>query len=135
MTIAVDTEPFFTLLGFHPEEVRPDFCRMRMPFKPELQQAGGLVHGGAIASLMDSAAVFAINATVDPEATQVPTISMTVNYLAPAQQIDLIAEARVIRRGRSIVFSDVEVLAPDNSLIAKAQIVCKLTAAKKSRAN
>lgn len=36
-------EPFFDVLGLQAEEVKPDFCRMRMPFRLELQQAGGLV--------------------------------------------------------------------------------------------
>lgn len=102
-----------------------------MAFKPELQQAGGLVHGGAIASLMDTAGVFAIKAGGDPGTPGIPTITMTVNYLAPARQIDLIAEARVIRRGRSIVFAEATVFSPNRDLIASAHIVYKIATAKR----
>ena len=91
---------------------------MRLPFKADLQQARGLVHGGAIASLIDSAAVLAIKAA-STDIIGGATVSMTVNYLAPAQQIDLIAEARILRRGRSIVFLDVDVLAPDGERSGK----------------
>ena len=124
-------EPFFELLGFQPQEVRPDFCRMRMPFRSELQQAGGLVHGGAIASLIDSAAVLAIKAGTDPSITLFPTITMTVNYLAPAREIDLIAKAYVIRRGRSIVFIEVDVVSSSDDAIAKGQVIYKLPSRKK----
>ncbi len=125
MTVAMTNEPFFELLGLQPEEVTPEFCRMRLPFKADLQQARGLVHGGAIASLIDSAAVLAIKAA-STDIIGGATVSMTVNYLAPAQQIDLIAEARIIRRGRSIVFLDVDVLAPDGERVAKGQLMYKV---------
>jgi len=92
MSALTANEPFFELLGLQPEKVRPDFGSMRLPFKADLQQARGLVHGGAIASLIDSAGVLAIKATF-PDAIGGATVSMTVNYLAPARQIDLTAEA------------------------------------------
>jgi uncharacterized protein (TIGR00369 family) len=126
MSTPTANEPFFELLGLQPEEVRPDFGCMRLPFKADLQQARGLVHGGAIASLIDSAGVLAIKATF-PDAIGGATVSMTVNYLAPARQIDLVAEARIIRRGRSIVFLDVDVLAPDGERVAKGQLTYKVT--------
>lgn len=129
---SIDTEPFFDLLGMRVEEVAPDFCRMRLPFRPELQQAGGLVHGGAIASLMDSAGVLAIKGGVDFEVNGVPTITMTVNYLAPARGTDVLAEARIIRRGRSIVFTDVKALSPSGELLATAQVVYKFGARGKA---
>jgi uncharacterized protein (TIGR00369 family) len=125
MGIPTSDEPFFELLGLQAEEATTDFARMRLPFTTDLQQARGLVHGGAIASLIDSAGVLAIKATL-PEAVGGSTVSMTVNYLAPARQIDLIAEARIIRRGRSIVFLDVDVFAPDGERIAKGQLTYKV---------
>jgi uncharacterized protein (TIGR00369 family) len=129
---SIGPEPFFDLLGLRVEEVSPDFCRMRLPFRPELQQAGGLVHGGAIASLLDSAGVMAIKAGVESEIKGIPTITMTVNYLAPAREADVFAEAKIIRRGRSIVFADVKALSPSGELLATAQVVYKFGSSKKS---
>ena len=48
---------FPNLLGMTVQEVRVDYCRMLMPYKPELDQPAGLVHGGAIASLLDAVVV------------------------------------------------------------------------------
>ncbi len=124
-TFPTGPEPFFDLLGMRVEEVSPDFCRMRLPFRPELQQAGGLVHGGAIASLMDSAGVMAIKGRADSEVNGVPTITMTVNYLTPARGVDVFAEATIIRRGRSIVFAEVKALSSNGELLATAQVVYK----------
>lgn len=126
------TEPFFDLLGMCIEEVSPDFCRMRLPFRPELQQAGGLVHGGAIASLLDSAGVMAIKGGLDSEVNGVPTITMTVNYLAPARGTDVLAEAKIIRRRRSLVFAEVKALSSNGDLLATAQVVYKFGSSKKS---
>jgi uncharacterized protein (TIGR00369 family) len=114
------------------EEATPDFCRMRLSFRPELQQAGGLVHGGAIASLLDSAGVMAIKAGVESEIKGIPTITMTVNYLAPAREIDVLAEAWIIRRGRSIIFAEVKALSPSGDLLATAQVVYKFGSREKS---
>ena len=120
-------EPFFTLLGLHIEEVRPDFCRMQLPFRSALRTAGEVVHGGAIASLIDSAGVVAVWSNVPSEITRGATASMTVNYLAAAEGIDLIAEARIVRRGRSVVFVEVDVLSPDGEAVAKGTLVYKLS--------
>ena len=129
---SIGPEPFFDLLGLRVEDVAPNFCRMRLPFRPELQQAGGLVHGGAIASLLASAGVIAIKAGVESEIRGIPTITMTVNYLAPARGTDVLAEAKIIRRGRSIVFAEVRALSSSGELLATAQIVYKFGVQKKS---
>ncbi|MBI3302240.1 MAG: PaaI family thioesterase [Deltaproteobacteria bacterium] len=119
-------EPFFTLLGLQIEKVAPDFCRTRLPFRPELRTAGEVVHGGAIASLIDSAGVVAVWSNVDPGVARGATASLTVNYLAAAEAVDLTAEARVIHRGRSMVFVDVDVTAPTGERIAKGLVTYKL---------
>ncbi|MBM4255710.1 MAG: PaaI family thioesterase [Deltaproteobacteria bacterium] len=120
-------EPFFTVLGLQIEEVRLDFCRMRMPFHLGLRTEGQVVHGGAIASLVDSAGVVAVWSNVPPEITRGATATMTVNYLAAAEAVDLTAEAQVVRRGRSVVFVDIDVTSPAGDRIAKGSLVYKLS--------
>jgi uncharacterized protein (TIGR00369 family) len=119
-------EPFSSLVGLQVEEVQKDFCRMRLPFRPELRTSGVVVHGGAIATLIDTAAVVAVWSDADPTATRGATASMTVNYLAAAPSVDLIAEARVIRRGRSVVFVEINVFSPTEAFIAKGLVTYKL---------
>lgn len=97
------------LLGFRVEEVRVDYARIAMPFKRELQQAGGVVHGGAIASLLDTAVVPAVGATL-PEDARFSTVDQHVQYIGPLVDTDAVAEGWVVRRGRRTVFCESEVL-------------------------
>jgi uncharacterized protein (TIGR00369 family) len=122
----VASEPFFPLLGYQVEEMSPDFCRLRLPFKPELHQAGGVIHGGFIASLIDTAGVGALLSTGAQSGGAGGSINMTVNFLAAARGVDLIAAARIIRRGRSIVFVEAHVTTPTGELIAQGTVTYKL---------
>ena len=115
-----------TFLGLRVEEVRPEFCRMRLPFRPELCQAQGVVHGGFIASLIDSAGIHAVLWQPDPTVTRGGTTNLTVSYLAAAHAVDLIAEARVLRRGRTVVFVEVNVITPDGTPIAQGLVTYHL---------
>jgi uncharacterized protein (TIGR00369 family) len=95
------------LLGLVVEEVRVDYCRMRLPFRPELLQGAGVVHGGAIASLLDAVMVPAVGAALPPGA-RYSTVDMHVQYLGALVDADAVAEGWVTRRGRSIVFCESE---------------------------
>ena len=48
---------FPSVVGLELEEVRSGYGRMRLPYRPELQQPAGVVHGGAIATLIDTVVV------------------------------------------------------------------------------
>lgn len=126
MDALIAAEPFATLVGLQIEAVTPDYCRIRLPFRPELRTVTNLVHGGAIATLIDGAGVIAVWSNVDPMPSRGATINLLVSYLSAAQAVDLIAEARVIRRGRSVVFADVDVTTPTGERIAKGSVTYKL---------
>lgn len=130
----IASEPYFPLLGYQIEEMSPDFCRLRLPFRPEFHQAGGVIHGGFIASLMDTAGVGAILSTMNQDTNgggAGGSINMTVNFLAAARGVDLTAEARVARRGRSIVFVEAKVATPAGELIAQGMITYKISSRSK----
>jgi uncharacterized protein (TIGR00369 family) len=122
----VRSEPYFALLGYQVEDINLDFCRLRLPFRPEFHQAGGAIHGGFIASLIDTAGVGAVKSRVDADSVMGGSINMTVNYLTAAREVDLTAEARVIRRGRSVVFVEVHVSSPTGERIAQGTVTYKI---------
>ncbi len=102
--------PYYpNVVGIVVEEVRTDYCRMRLPYRPELEQPAGVVHGGAIASLVDSVVVPAIGMAYSGEA-RFSTVDMHVQYLSALIRDDAIAEGWVVRRGRTIVFCEAEVV-------------------------
>jgi uncharacterized protein (TIGR00369 family) len=99
---------FPSYLGLQLEEVRTDYARMRLPFRPELEQREGVVHGGAIASLLDSVVVPAIGQAYSVGEARLSTVDMHVQYLAAAVGEDLVAEGWIVRRGRRVVFCEAE---------------------------
>ncbi len=99
---------FPTFLGLVLEEVRTDYARMRLPFRPEIEQPAGVVHGGAIAAVLDSVVVPAIGQAYPAEA-RFATVDMHIQYLAAAIGEDLVAEGWIVRRGRRVVFCEAEV--------------------------
>jgi uncharacterized protein (TIGR00369 family) len=102
------------------EEVRDGYCRMRMPFRSELLHAGGVVHGGALASLLDSVLVPAIGVSL-PSASAYSTVDLHVQFVDTLVDEDAVAEGWVVRRGRRTVFGESEAFAANTRrLIAKA---------------
>jgi uncharacterized protein (TIGR00369 family) len=121
------TSPYVGHLGIQLTEMQPDMATLTLPFTDALITIGKTVHGGAIASLIDTAAMVA--AWSDATATDSirgSTVSLTVNYLAAAQSEDIKATARVLRRGRSLVYLDVEVYGASGNIVAKGLATYKL---------
>lgn len=98
---------FPALLGLVVEEVRHGYCRMRLPVRPEVRQGNGLVHGGAIASLLDSALVPAIGVTL-PVGTVYSTVDLHVQFIAAAADDDAVAEGWILHQGRGTIFGQSE---------------------------
>lgn len=104
-----DTQFYPMFVGLEMEDVRQDYCRMRLRWRdPELLQPQGVMHGGAIATMVDSVVVPAIAAGFT-ERRRMGTINLAVNYVAPVIQSDIIGEGWVTRRGKSVVYCQAEV--------------------------
>ena len=119
-----ETVNFPMLLGLRVEDVREDYCRMRLPFRGEILQAAGLVHGGAIASLLDAVMVPAVGALLD-RGSQYSTVDMHVQFIrairAGDDEQDAIAQGWVTRRGRRTVFCESEAFGDKSGqLLAKS---------------
>lgn len=90
----IDTAPFENLLGMVIEEAAHGRALLRLPFKVKLAQGGGLLHGGAITALADTAVAMAIKSVL-PEGTRFATTELTTRFVAPLQEGTLIARAEV----------------------------------------
>jgi uncharacterized protein (TIGR00369 family) len=121
---------FPTLIGLQVEELRTDYARMRLPYRPELNQPAGVVHGGAIATLIDTVVVPTIGSYYD-SMPRMLTVSMNVQYLGAIVEEDAIGEGWVEQRGRSIVFCRAEVHgATSGRTCASATLVYKVSVDK-----
>jgi uncharacterized protein (TIGR00369 family) len=124
-----ETVYFPQVVGLQVEEIRTDYCRMRLPYRPELNQPAGVVHGGAIATLIDTVVVPAIGTAYD-ERPHMLTIAMNVQFLGAVAEQDAVGEGWVEQRGRSIVFCRAEVRAADGRLCANGTLVYKVSPAR-----
>jgi len=122
-----DQTLFVNLVGLTIDETRLDYCRLSLPSRAELLQAGGAVHGGVIASLIDTACVPAVGSGFT-EARPYSTIDLHVQYMGAARDgDDLVAAAWVTKRGRSIVFCDAEVETAAGRTVARASLTFKIS--------
>ena len=101
---------FAESLGVTIREVADDRAVLLLPFRPDNMNAGGVLSGGASASLVTLAGTLAAWTGVDFDAQhQLSCIDLSVQYLASSSEEDVLVEARVLRRGRDLIFLDVEI--------------------------
>jgi uncharacterized protein (TIGR00369 family) len=117
-----DPPLFPTVVGLRLEEVRRDYARMRLPYRPELNQPAGVVHGGAIMTLIDTVVVPAVSSGYD-EPMDLFTVSLTTNFMGPVIEDDAVAEGWIERRGRTTIFCRVEVRTASRGLVGNASLV------------
>lgn len=116
-----ETNPFPRSLGIELDSIEPGRARLSLEVKQQHLQLAGNMHGGAIATLVDTAVAFAIVGASKPGA-RFTTIEMKVNYLRPISKGRVVADAKLIRDGRRIVVSDCDVFDSEGNLAAKGLV-------------
>jgi uncharacterized protein (TIGR00369 family) len=103
-------------------DLRADSDLLVMPFTSSLIGAPGRLHGGAIAGLLEIAALRAVLARLPEGATAKP-ISVTVDYLREGRMIDSFARAHVLRLGRRVANVRADLFQDDpDRLVASARL-------------
>jgi uncharacterized protein (TIGR00369 family) len=119
--------PFVRHLGMRLESIEPDHARLAMPYREELATIGDVVHGGALAAIVDTAAMAAAwSAHETSGELRGTTVGLSVDFLAAARGREVFADARVIRRGTSLCFCDVDVTDAGGGLVVKGIVTYKL---------
>ena len=116
---AFERVPYAHLIGIEPGEFERGTATLYLNVRDELKQNNGLTHGGAIASLIDTASAFAI-LTVLGSSETMSTIDLTIHYLRPLLEGRAAARARVLRQGRKLLTVSVDVRTEDQKLVATA---------------
>lgn len=111
--------PYARLIGLELGEVSPGDLSMHLDVREEIKQYLGVVHGGAVASLIDTVAAFAVITRLDLN-EHASTTDLTIHYLRPATTGRLTARARVVRGGKRLLVLTVEVTNEEQILIATA---------------
>ena len=110
--------PYYRLLGMEVTEIKGGESRIQMTFKKDLTHPYGIVHGGAMASLADSAVAMALGSLVEVK-DRIATIEFKINFFLPVSKGELKAHAKIIHKGSKIAVGDVEVINEEGRLVAK----------------
>lgn len=116
---AWEAVPYHALLGVRVEAVDETHAVVRLPYDDANSNPGQALHGGAIASLIDLTGTLAGWASLGaPADLRRGALDLSINYVAAALAEEVRATARVLRRGKEIVYSEVTVRTPADKLIA-----------------
>ena len=111
--------PFAHTIGLELGEIERGAATFHLAAREDLKQNKGLVHGGVIASLVDTAAAFAAVSMIEP-GQSTTTVDLTIHYLRPLTEGRVAARARVLRAGRRVIVISVDVLDKTEALVATA---------------
>jgi uncharacterized protein (TIGR00369 family) len=115
--------PFMQFIGLQPEDFSPQLTRTRLPWRADLTNSRGDIHGGTLMSALDL--TLSAAARANDTSTSMATIDMTSHFLAPARGT-VVFEASCLRMGKSIAFCEGRALNEDGELLVTATATFKV---------
>ena len=129
----IPAPPSAKLLGWRLLDARPDRGWLKVGFegRAEFCNPAGFIQGGILSAMLDDSmgpAAFMTSAG----RFYATTISLTVNFLAPAKPGPLIVEAQVIQLGKSVAFMEGKLMAHGGAVLATASTTARLVEAARA---
>ena len=120
--------PYMRHLGMEFVEGGDGYVKLRLRFQKENTTAADALHGGAIASLIDTTGSLAAWTTAELGNPRYfgSTVGINVNYLSGIIGQDCYAEGRVLKRGKEIIYSEVRVTNDKGKLCAQGSVVYRI---------
>jgi uncharacterized protein (TIGR00369 family) len=125
--------PSAKLLGWHLLDARPEQGWIRIGFdgKRQFCNPAGFVQGGILSAMLDDTMGPAVFVMTDGK-LYTSTITMTVNFLAPAKPGPIVGEANVTQLGKTIAFVEGKLMAEDGAVLATATTSARLVETAKA---
>jgi uncharacterized protein (TIGR00369 family) len=125
--------PSSKLLGWHLIDARPEEGWIRIGFdgRKDFCNPAGFVQGGILSAMLDDTMGPAVFVMTDGK-LYTATITMTVNFLAPAKPGKIIGEATVTQLGRTIAFAEGKLMSEDGTVLATATTSARLVETAKA---
>lgn len=126
---------FWRHLGVEVEEAGEGWVRLRVPARDDLRNAAGApVHGGVLSALVDMAVGGALSTLHEEAAGGVgqTTLDLNVSFLAAADG-DVVAEGRILRRGRTVAFGETTIRDATGRLVAVGRATYMIVGARAPR--
>lgn len=111
--------PYARFLGLEMGDLKRGEASIYLEVRAELKQNHGVVHGGVIASIIDTASAFAVITQLEA-GERVTTTDLTIHYLRPVTAGRMTATARTIRAGRRLFVLGVDLTGAEGQLLATA---------------
>lgn len=124
--------PFFKLIGLELIDVEPKWSKTRIGFRPELRNPNGVLHGGVIATLIDTGISQAMLMTDEYQKVRDTKGSMTsvdlrVRYLRPVGDGHVTCEARITHLGKRIGHANAVVTNAEGKEVALGESIILLS--------
>jgi len=111
--------PFVRLLGAEMVSISGGEAVLKLEMRDQLRQPQGVLHGGATASLIDTAMAFAVITCLERD-EKATTVDLTVHYLRPVSTGEIVCTAKIVRAGRRILTVSAECVGAEGKLTATA---------------
>ena len=98
--------PYIQSLNLTVEDINGKGATLRMPYSDDLCRSGQIVCGQALMALVDTCMVFVCYAGLR-KYSDVTTVSQNTSFMRPVIGKDVIAEGRIIKAGRNLIFGEV----------------------------
>ena len=109
--------PFEKYLGIKIIKAKDGYAKVKMPYREEFTNPHGSIHGGAIASLADTAMAVAISSKYLHSSFY--TVKLEIKFKSPANKDKIFAEAKVIDKRKRFIFGRVEIKDSKDKLLAQ----------------
>lgn len=114
-----ESNRYVNLLGLKLIDIDYGKATLSLAMRDELRQVHGLMHGGAIASLIDTATGFTVASILDKD-EKAATIDLTLHYLRPVTEGTLTCTAELVRDGKRFITLSAEAKNEQGKLVATA---------------
>ncbi|MBW1925450.1 MAG: PaaI family thioesterase [Deltaproteobacteria bacterium] len=125
MRKVVESSPFFHFLGMELLEVGEGSATLQLPVAPHHINTQGIVHGGVLSSLADTAGAVALGTRMSP-GQRPRTVQMDIHYLSAARGQTLTAVGSVAKSGGKLLVADIDIADETGTAVATARITCVL---------
>ncbi len=98
--------PWIQTLDLQIDALDDEGLTMRLPYRDELCRSGNIICGQALMALIDTCMVFVCYTGLG-RYSNVATVGQNTSFLRPARHSDVLAQGKVIKAGRSLVFGEV----------------------------
>lgn len=107
------------------EELSLDECVLRLPYREQITNGSGTIHGGVLAALADSAVAFALATNFDGK-MGFATTDLTIHFLRRARG-EVRARARILKKGQRVNVGEVEIVDGQGREVARVLATFLLT--------